>query len=535
MNAKKLSLSAILALALTVCLLLTGCNQTPAEPEHKHTYDTSKWVTDAENHWHGASCEHTDETIDLDEHIDEDGDEVCDVCEYALHTHAYNTDEWATDETSHWHASTCGCADEKLDLGEHSNTDGDALCDVCAYEIHYHEYNTEEWVSDTAEHWHAASCGHDERADVAEHTNDFLGTCTVCGHNDAKSVVGVGINLAKNAKDSIKQGVLTSAAGTVTSEFRHGYLYIHNLGGLGYKDTYTAMTNAGVFSVIYECSTDEYGTDHTETRRDELATELSILGPEIATPFLNHDYTYYGADDLLAGLHALGFVDNNNLDYTESYADGVFSFTFGYYSDSYGLYVVTTCFTLDETTNAVISVNVKGDLYSNQEEDCAIVKLTEADPENNLPETWGIIEGALPIATYTLEITQSTVESENHNAPNPYDPANCFATDFHLTYEDGTTVEEIHIKSKVDLIINIVTNVSADAPISFFTFDSYGEGVNVPFDFDNLDPWRQSLQVYHMNESDTFFKLSTMAASGTEFYLSISVNGVVKTYHVIVD
>ncbi len=533
MNNKAKKLLALLALVLTVCMLLVACDNPTPEPEHTHTYDTSKWATDRENHWHAASCEHTGEKIDLDEHIDEDSDEVCDVCEYDLHVHTHNTDEWATDETSHWYAATCGCEDEKLDLGEHTDADTDAICDVCAYEIHYHEYNTEEWASDSTGHWHAASCGHDEKADFAEHTDDFLGTCTTCGYNDAKSIIGVGIGLAKDAKDTIKKGVLESYSGTTTYEFRNGYLYIRTQNDFGYDEIYSAMTNAGIFSVICECSIDEFGAEHTETWRNDRATELNILGPEIT--LFNYDATYYGANDLLEGLHTLGFVDNKNLDYTESYEDGVFSFTFGYYTDSYGLYMTTVAFTLDETTNAALTVSVQTKLYSNHDDDYSIVKLTEADPENNIPETWGVIEGATPAMTSTITLTQFTEESENHNTPNPFDPSKCFATDFELTYQDGTPVEVIHIKKNSDLLINIVTNTPEDAAMTFFTFSTYGDRVNVPFDFDNLDPWRQSLQVYHMNESDTFFQLSTMADSGTEFNLNVSINGVVKTYLVIVD
>lgn len=36
--------------------------------EHKHTFDTERWDHDAENHWHPATCAHTDEKKDLAAH-----------------------------------------------------------------------------------------------------------------------------------------------------------------------------------------------------------------------------------------------------------------------------------------------------------------------------------------------------------------------------------------------------------------------------------------------------------------------------------
>ena len=533
MKQSKTKWLAILALALSVCLLLAGCNETPTpEPdEHTHTYDTSKWIIDDANHWHAASCEHSDEKIDVSEHIDDDENEICDVCEYVLHKHAYNMDEWATDDGAHWHASTCGCEDEKADFALHTDAELDALCDVCGFKIHYHLYDTEHWTSDETGHWHAATCEHDEKADFAGHTNDFLGSCTTCGYNDAKSIVGVAINLGTAAKSHVKQGMING--GNITYEFRNGYLYVHSASELGYKDTYTALDkNGNVFAVIYENN----GGSYTETRRDANATELNILGPSIPTAFINNDFSYYGAEDLLTGLHSLAFTDNTNRDYTESYEDGIFSFTFGYYSDNYGLYVITTSFILDEATNAVLNVTVSTNLYSNHEDNYSIVKLTEANPEENIPETWGILEGASPAVTYTVSIEQSTTPSENHDTPNPYDPAKFCITDYDLATPDGEIVTDtIYITPRAELILNIVNTTPENPIMSFSPVVITGEGINAEFDFDDLEPWRQSLQISHMDPEQTFIKLTIFDGKGKTFTFNLSINGVVKTYTVIVN
>ena len=41
--------------------------------DHKHTFDTERWEHDAENHWHPATCAHTDEKKDLAAHKWNDG------------------------------------------------------------------------------------------------------------------------------------------------------------------------------------------------------------------------------------------------------------------------------------------------------------------------------------------------------------------------------------------------------------------------------------------------------------------------------
>ena len=46
---------------------------------HTHTFEED-WSTDAENHWHDATCEHTEEKDSLGAHVDDDEDFVCDTC-----------------------------------------------------------------------------------------------------------------------------------------------------------------------------------------------------------------------------------------------------------------------------------------------------------------------------------------------------------------------------------------------------------------------------------------------------------------------
>lgn len=48
------------------------------------------------------------------------------------HEHAYG--EWQYDEYKHWREYTCGCEIE-VEMDTHINDDGDALCDFCGYNV----------------------------------------------------------------------------------------------------------------------------------------------------------------------------------------------------------------------------------------------------------------------------------------------------------------------------------------------------------------------------------------------------------------
>ena len=127
---KKLSILVLFVMLFAV--ILTACGDT-----HQHTY-SDKWTTDSENHWHKATCEHTDAIASKGAHVDTDENGQCDVCGLGDgHNHNYS-DEWCNDATNHWHAATCdGHADEKIVVAPHSDEDENGICDVCDYDIYY--------------------------------------------------------------------------------------------------------------------------------------------------------------------------------------------------------------------------------------------------------------------------------------------------------------------------------------------------------------------------------------------------------------
>ena len=50
------------------------------------------------------------------------------------HEHTFS-EQWTYDETEHWHAATCEHSDEKTDVGAHVDANKDLRCDQCGYEL----------------------------------------------------------------------------------------------------------------------------------------------------------------------------------------------------------------------------------------------------------------------------------------------------------------------------------------------------------------------------------------------------------------
>ncbi len=111
------------------------------------------------------------------------------------HEHTFSTD-WSKDETNHWHASNCNDSDEckkaTADVAAHSD-DADGKCTVCGYEkapeTHEHTFSTD-WSKDETNHWNAANCNDSDACataigNVAAHSYDADGKCDVCGYEKA--------------------------------------------------------------------------------------------------------------------------------------------------------------------------------------------------------------------------------------------------------------------------------------------------------------------------------------------------------------
>ena len=154
------------AAALTLALAMAGgtaalaaCAPTEEPEEHQHTFAT-EWTYDETDHWHAATCGHTDQVADKAAHEwtveSETETEIVYTCicgATQTHEHAF-AESWTYDETNHWHAATCG-DDAVSEMGAHTygepDADGGRTCTVCGYvhfEGHTHTY-ADEWSYNT--------------------------------------------------------------------------------------------------------------------------------------------------------------------------------------------------------------------------------------------------------------------------------------------------------------------------------------------------------------------------------------------------
>ncbi|MDE6762859.1 MAG: hypothetical protein K2J73_04185 [Oscillospiraceae bacterium] len=198
----------------------TDCSATKTEIVDKLTHTHTLTAHDAvsatcttdgnEAYWTCSSCNKM--------FSDENGTtEITEIPTIAATGHAYSTD-WTSNETSHWHAATCGhdviseAAAHTEDNGTvtvPATTENDGLktfsCDVCGYlmrtevipkldEDHTHSFSPD-WKHDSTNHWHECDCG--EKSDNSVHiensgvvtteptetsTGIMTYSCTVCGY-----------------------------------------------------------------------------------------------------------------------------------------------------------------------------------------------------------------------------------------------------------------------------------------------------------------------------------------------------------------
>ena len=180
-------------LCTAMAVVLTACDTNPNSGNnnkpHIHTY-SEKWTNDDIYHWHVATCGH-DVISGKAEHIWDDGvvtkeptctekgekTYTCTVCdktkkeEVAASGHTFS-DEWESDETYHWHPSTCG-HDIVSGKAKHNGNP----CTVCGYEsIPEHKHSLEHRAAKSVtctengniEYWECSGC-HKYFSDLRDH------------------------------------------------------------------------------------------------------------------------------------------------------------------------------------------------------------------------------------------------------------------------------------------------------------------------------------------------------------------------------
>lgn len=84
---KIIGLVLVVTIFASTLMVLSSCKKD--DKTHTHTFYPA-WMTDAENHWHAASCGHTDQKGDLGNHKDKNFDDKCDICGYNMNSAGTN-------------------------------------------------------------------------------------------------------------------------------------------------------------------------------------------------------------------------------------------------------------------------------------------------------------------------------------------------------------------------------------------------------------------------------------------------------------
>lgn len=177
-------------LLCSLCLIfgIAACSN----GEHVHTF-SSEWKSNATIHWHAATCIHAGERSEQGEHnFNNQG--KCTVCGYQSteeHEHTF-AGAWLFDGAEgHYRLATCH-PEVKSELEPHVDENEDDICDVCDYDMsndvgsteHEHTF-AEEWTFNEAKHWHNATCEHfTERIYYADHV--FIQGVCPCGVKESQ-------------------------------------------------------------------------------------------------------------------------------------------------------------------------------------------------------------------------------------------------------------------------------------------------------------------------------------------------------------
>ena len=265
---KRLKWIATLLVVANLLLGVIGCK----DPEiHIHTYSEA-WTSDANGHWHAATCEHTTEVSGKAAHS---------FGEYVSNNDA--TTE--ADGTKTRECSVCGYKDTVTDEGS---------------KIHVHTF-AEEWTSDSSGHWHAATCGHEVTEGKTAHTfGDWTTTkepteteigqmqsvCEVCGETVTKEL------------QPAPEGFRFVQGGTVTGALPAWLDESYNVND-GYKGVFIkgrTVTLSDFYMGKYEVTQEEYASVMTGQKVTVGGGEYALeINPNYCTAD-STSYTLFNGD-----------------------------------------------------------------------------------------------------------------------------------------------------------------------------------------------------------------------------------------------
>ena len=394
----------LLCLVAFAALSLASCEFLPATPTPGgsdtcvHTR-SEKWSVSTTQHWHAATCEHSDLKFDVGTHSDVDENGGCDVCGYAMgHTHTY-ANTWKSDATHHWLPAICSHKDKKGELAAHLDDNFDGKCDVCSAHVHVEGIDG-----------YCTFCG-EKLSDID--TADLDSVISVIVANSVKINAGTIAYNYYSTTPSIEGYISTDKTVTYKLGKTSAYYKIDTTSqnsGLTFSDTvekwYDRLDNDSVFGVYTEIN-DGQNSGHM---LDGSSTKDNLVGYYYSVSTLADAYGAENILDKLYGLSASAFAS----DYTEKAENGKYSFAFNYtyFNTDIGAwedyhvdyYEVEVSFTVSET-GALTSLLIVCDCYNNSLED-------EIDNDFTYDKSTGkvTLKDGAAADTYTFSVSQTEGE-----------------------------------------------------------------------------------------------------------------------------
>ena len=125
-------------ICLYALITLSSCQNNPV-------YYKTGWFYDSENHWCYLTCDipycKLEDKVDFGNHIDENNDRICDICDYFDENKVCEF-EYVANEEGHYLHMLCSCCRVDSLLVPHSDTDNNSICDICYYKINIHDEPT---------------------------------------------------------------------------------------------------------------------------------------------------------------------------------------------------------------------------------------------------------------------------------------------------------------------------------------------------------------------------------------------------------
>ncbi len=200
---------ALVVMVLAIMIIAVSCE------DHVHTY-SDDWTSDETSHWHAATCEHTTEVKDKAEHV---------WGEYVIDKDSTETEKGS----KHRVCSVCGyietsvIAEKQHDhnlVYRYNSSKHWQVCTKCGEEFDAYSHSFSYVNAGSSGHYQKCHCGystsvvaHTYGTEEASAAGGTVKTCTACGHKD---ILTKQAETTTTVSDIIKEAGVTK--GTATDE-----------------------------------------------------------------------------------------------------------------------------------------------------------------------------------------------------------------------------------------------------------------------------------------------------------------------------